>query len=171
MVWNTSATLSAHITQPTPDNTKIFRFTFASRSCTSASAGSFFFASPDAHRDWFGHPLQEKLFPACSPRHCRVFWQNMTEGVFPPVASLVIQAIVVASRLCVHLRKTDKTERKLSLPWRPLGHSYHRNIIAWAKAMGIQGCTQEYETRWKMKETRKKKSWSEEQPETRKRMK
>eukprot|EP00438_Fugacium_kawagutii_P034725 Skav230809 [mRNA] locus=scaffold851:120480:121876:+ [translate_table: standard] len=38
-------------TPPLPDKTKIFRFTLASLSCTSASAGSFFLASPEAQRD------------------------------------------------------------------------------------------------------------------------
>lgn len=55
-------------TIPTPpDRTKIFLFTLDNRSCTSANAGSFFLASPDAQRDWLGQPAHEELFPACSP--------------------------------------------------------------------------------------------------------
>ena len=54
--------------QPTPpDRTKIFLLTLDNRSCTSANAGSFFLASPDAQRDWLGQPAHEELFPACSP--------------------------------------------------------------------------------------------------------
>mmetsp|Transcript_104326 Transcript_104326/g.304552 ORF Transcript_104326/g.304552 Transcript_104326/m.304552 type:complete len:240 (+) Transcript_104326:667-1386(+) len=53
-------------TPPFPERTRIFLFTLLSLAFTSATAGSGFFASPDAQSFWFGQPEQDDAFPASS---------------------------------------------------------------------------------------------------------